>query len=155
MKEFLKNMLAYLWTPFNRDDLWNLSLNGSYCTYSPLKVRRGMVFCHVKGITVDHRMKTGTGLRVVNVIGDDTYAVKIPFVVKCGGELGEVEQTSPFVVRCLPGTRKYAEGDWFVTYGQYKYDGVRGDGMRSAHQINETSRHVFHEPFIDFGDEYR
>jgi hypothetical protein len=155
MMRLIKNMLAYLWTPFNRDDLWNLSLNGSYCTYNPLRVRKGMVFCHVKGITVDHRMKTGTGLRVEKVLGYDRYLVKVPFVVKCGGELGEVEQTSPFVVQCLGGTRKYVEGDWFVTYGQYKYDGVNGDGMRMAHQVNEHGVHVFHEPFVDFGEEYR
>lgn len=64
MKNFLKNLLAYVWTPFNRDDLWNLSLNCFYCTYNPLKVKVGMIFCHVPGITVDHRIKTGTGLKV-------------------------------------------------------------------------------------------
>ena len=64
MKNFLKNLLAYVWTPFNRDDLWNLSLNCFYCSYNPLKVKVGMIFCHVPGITVDHRIKTGTGLKV-------------------------------------------------------------------------------------------
>jgi hypothetical protein len=151
MKNFLKNLLAYVWTPFNRDDLWNLSLNCFYCTYNPLKVKVGMVFCHVPGITVDHRIRTGTGLKVVGVLEKGRYRVKVPFVV-ASGSVGSVEPVCEFVVELLEGEREYCVGDWFVSYGQYEYQGIDSEGRKVARQVNRKGEHVFKEPFVDFGN---
>lgn len=152
MKKFFQNLFAYLWTPFNRDDLWNLSLNGRYCTYNPLKVKKGMIFCHVQGITIDHRMKTGTALKVTDVLDKGKVRVEIPFVVAASDQIGACESTSKFDVYYLDENKEYKVGDYFLEYGQYVFDGVQSNGIRLAHQINTKSEHVFKEPFIDFSD---
>lgn len=76
MKKFLKSLLALIWVPFNRDDLWNLALNCYYCTYNPFKLREGLIFCHVPGMTVEKRMRDGTGLRVTRIYGKGRYGIR-------------------------------------------------------------------------------
>lgn len=152
LKKFFKSMFSYIWTPFNRDSLWNICVNEEFCTWCPWKAKVGMTFCHVDDDTQKHREKIGVALRVKKVIDSNHFLVEIPYLV-AGGGVGGDAKIMPAHVETME-SHELKPGDWFKVFGQYCYDpniSIDGRNYVSAHQINDVNEHVFHEPFIDYG----
>lgn len=154
MKRFFKSLLSCIWTPFNRDSLWNICINEEYCTWRPWKVSVGMTFCHVDDDTQRRRMKTGVALRVKRAVDSRHFLVEIPHLVGMASGSCCDAKIMPAYVETLQPHEELKAGDWFEVYGQYAYSTtatVDGRNYVSAYQINDVNEHVFHEPFIDYG----
>lgn len=150
-KKFFKSLLSYVWTPFNRDSLWNICVNEEFCTWNPHKAKVGMTFCHVNDETQQHRVKIGVALRVKKVLDSKHFLVEIPYLAGAAGN-GDAH-IMPAHVETME-SHELKVGDWFEVFGQYCFDPnvtIDGKNYVSAHQINDVAEHVFSEPFIDYG----
>ena len=110
LKRFFKSILDMLWTPFNRDALWNLCITEEYCTWRPWLAKVGMTFCHVNDDTQKHQEKNKTCLYVKEVL--DSHKLMLE-VKKC------IMHEAPIIVE-LSKPADLKAGDVFNVWGQYR-----------------------------------
>jgi hypothetical protein len=149
LRKILRNILQFFWSPFNRDALWCVCINETYCTWNPKKLTKNLTFCHVDDETQQRRERVGVALRIVNKPTPRSAILEIPYLVGLDSD----SSLQRIHVETLEDITEKVDG-WFRTFGWYHFDGTKtvdGRNYLSLTQINRNDWHVFKEPFIDFG----